>query len=197
MGGERGVVRGGETGLGEDKARGGTVTSESEGDVTAWERQGEAETERCEGTFEGGWEECRGGGETGGEGETGGSGDVMRRGRVGGRGETGGERGTVLWSCCCDREKEGGEGVKEEVEDDKGGGGKEVRGGGMEGEGRPGGGSCVRVEGETSAYGGNDTHINYEAESLKLNADSDGCISQSRGRDMEEIILHQRFFFFF
>lgn len=41
------------------------------------------------------------------------------------------------------------------------------------------------------------THINYEAESLKLNADSDGCISQSRGRDMEEIILHQRFFFFF
>lgn len=87
--------------------------------------------------------------------------------------------------------------MKEEVEDDEGGGGKEVRGGGMGGEGRPGGGSCVRVEGETSAYGGNDTHINYEAESLKLNADSDGCISQSRGRDMEEIILHQRFFFFF
>lgn len=50
--------------------------------------------------------------------------------------------------------------MKEEVEDDEGVGGKEVRGGGMGGEGRPGGGSCVRVEGETSAYGGNDTHIN-------------------------------------
>lgn len=34
VGGERGVVRGGETGLGEDKARGETVTSESGRDVT-------------------------------------------------------------------------------------------------------------------------------------------------------------------
>lgn len=69
-------------------------------------------------------------------------------------------------------------GVKEEVEDEEGvkakveeeeWGGKDVRGGGMEGEGRPGGGNRVKVEGETSAYRGNDTHIN--SESQKLNAE--------------------------
>ena len=36
--------------------------------------------------------------------------------------------------------------------------GKEVRGGGVEGEG----GSWGVVEGETSAYGGNDTHARYK-----------------------------------
>lgn len=45
-----------------------------------------------------------------------------------------------------------------EVEDEETGGGKEVRGAGTACEGRTTGGSCVRVEGETSAYGGNDTH---------------------------------------
>lgn len=60
------------------------------------------------------------------------------------------------------------EGVNTEVEEEEGGG-KDVRGGGMEGEGRPGGGNRVKVEGETSAYRGNDTHIN--SESQKLNAE--------------------------
>lgn len=40
-------------------------------------------------------------------------------------------------SCCCDRETDDNKGVKEEVkEEDRGG--KEVRGGAVEGEGRPG-----------------------------------------------------------
>lgn len=48
MGGERGVVRGGEAGLGEDRAGRGIGDSDLGQDVTG---QGEAETERCEEAF--------------------------------------------------------------------------------------------------------------------------------------------------
>ncbi len=55
------------------------------------------------------------------------------------------------------------EGADEAEEEDEGAGGTEVRGGGMDGEGMPGEECCVIAEEETSAYGGNNTHINYEA----------------------------------
>lgn len=45
-----------------------------------------------------------------------------------------------------------------EGEDEETGGGKEVRGAGVPCVGGATRGCCVRVEGETSAYGGNDTH---------------------------------------
>lgn len=50
-----------------------------------------------------------------------------------------------MWSYCCDRDPE-------DEGDGNGGGSTEVSSGGVEGEIRPEGGNCVRVEGETSAY---------------------------------------------
>lgn len=76
----------------------------------------------------------QGGGESGGKGEVGCSGGVIKTGRGGGHGEVRGGRGRALWSGCWERSgnDEGGQ-VREVVEET--GGGKEVRGGGVEGEG--------------------------------------------------------------
>lgn len=98
----------------------------------------------------------KGGGESGGGEEVGGSGDVMRTGRGGGRGEAGQDGGMALGSGRWERDEkdDGGQG-REVVEHTDGG--REVRGEGVEGEGGSWGG-CRLEEGETSAYGGNDTH---------------------------------------
>lgn len=96
----------------------------------------------------------KGGGESGGGGELGGSGHVMRTGRGGGRGEEGGDRGMALWSGCWERDEkdDGGQGREGVQQTD---GGNEVRGGGEGGSWRW---RRDVVEGETSAYGGNDTN---------------------------------------
>lgn len=92
----------------------------------------------------------KGGGESGGGEEVGGSGDVMRTGRGGGRGEAGQDGWMALGSGCWERdEKDDGGQVREVVEHTDGG---------KEGEGGSWGGRRVE-EGETSAYGGNDTHL--------------------------------------
>lgn len=81
----------------------------------------------------------------------------MRTGRGGGRGEEGGDRGTAPWSGCWERgeKDDGGQGRDVVQQTD---GGNEVGGGGVEGEGASWRGRRDVAEGETSAYGGNDTN---------------------------------------
>lgn len=81
----------------------------------------------------------------------------MRTGRGGGRGEEGGVRGMAPWSGCWGRDEkdDGGQGREGGQQTD---GGNQVGGGGVEGGGGSRGGRRDVAEGETSAYGGNDTN---------------------------------------